>query len=94
LGRVHFSAGRHDRAVASHREALDVATRLHQPADQANAHDGLAHALEALDRHEEARRHWQEALDTLTALGAENTTDGEVSTADIRARLDASPADR
>jgi tetratricopeptide (TPR) repeat protein/transcriptional regulator with XRE-family HTH domain len=94
MGRLHLAAGRHDQALASHREALDVATRLHQPADQANAHDGLAHAYQALDRHEEARRHWQQALDTLTDLGAENTTDGEVSTADIRARLGANPGDR
>jgi tetratricopeptide (TPR) repeat protein/transcriptional regulator with XRE-family HTH domain len=92
LGRLHCAAGRHDQALASHREALDVATRLHQPADQANAHDGLAHAHEALGQHEEARRHWREALDTLTDLGAENTTDGEVSMADIQARLSASPA--
>ncbi|MHA6619805.1 ATP-binding protein [Pseudonocardia sp. DLS-67] len=88
MGRLHFAAGRPDRALASHREALEVATQLHQAADQANAHDGLAHALEALDRHEDARRHWRRALATLTELGAENTTDGEVTAADIRARLD------
>jgi tetratricopeptide (TPR) repeat protein/transcriptional regulator with XRE-family HTH domain len=93
-GRLHFAAGRHDQAVASHCEALDVATRLNQPADQANAHDGLAHAYEALDRHEEARRHWQRALAILTDLGAENTTDGEVSTVAIQARLGAHPVDR
>jgi tetratricopeptide (TPR) repeat protein len=94
MGRLHFAAGRHDRALASHRDALEVATRLHQAADQANAHDGLAHALEALDRHEDARRHWHRALATLIELGAENTTDGEVTTAGIRSRLDANRSGR
>jgi len=91
MGRLHFAAGRHDQALACHREALDLATRLHQPSDQANAHDGLACAHQALDQPEQARHHWQQALDTLTDLGAENTTDGEVTTAGIRARLDQPP---
>ena len=94
MGRLHLAAGRHDQALASHREALDVATRLHQPADQANAHDGIAHVCEALGRPGDARRHWEQALATLTDLGAENTTDGEVSTADIQARLGAHTVDR
>jgi tetratricopeptide (TPR) repeat protein/transcriptional regulator with XRE-family HTH domain len=93
-GRLHFAAGRHDQALAAHRDALEVATRLHQAADQANAHDGLAHAFEALDQHEDARRHWQRALATLTELGAENTTDGEVTRAGIQARLGANRSGR
>ena len=91
MGRLHFAAGRHDQELACHREALDLATRLHQPSDQANAHDGLACAYQALDQPEQARHHWQQALDTLTDLGAENTTDGEVTTTGIRARLDQPP---
>jgi tetratricopeptide (TPR) repeat protein len=91
MGRLHFAAGRPDRALADHREALEVAAQLGQPADRANAHDGLAHAHHALGRHGAARDHWRQALDILTGLGAENTTDGEVSTAAIRARLSELP---
>jgi tetratricopeptide (TPR) repeat protein/transcriptional regulator with XRE-family HTH domain len=91
MGRLHFAAGRPDRALADHREALEVAAQLGQPADRANAHDGLAHAHHALGRHGAARDHWRQALDILTGLGTENTTDGEVSTAAIRARLSELP---
>jgi tetratricopeptide (TPR) repeat protein len=87
LGRLHFAAGRHDRALACHGEALELATALRQPADQANAHDGLAHAHHGLERDEDARRHWERALVTLTAIGAEHTEDGEVTRAGLRALL-------
>ncbi|GAA5131662.1 ATP-binding protein [Pseudonocardia adelaidensis] len=89
MGRLHLAAGRPDQALDCHRDALEVATGLQQAADQANAHDGLAHAFAVLGRREDARRHWRQALAMLTELGAENTTDGEVTTAGIRANLGA-----
>ena len=91
LGRLHFAAGRHDRALTCHGEALDLATALRQPADQANAHDGIAHAHQALGQDEDARRHWELALETLAAIGAEHTEDGEVTTAGLRALLARAP---
>jgi hypothetical protein len=36
---------------------------------------------------EEARRHWQAALDILSDLGTDITVDEEFGTAEIRARL-------
>ena len=62
-------------------------SELGQPVDQARAHDGLAHAHHALNQHDQARKHWQHALDILTDLGIDHTDDEETTTAAIRAHL-------
>lgn len=66
---------------------------LRQPADQARAHDGLAHVHRVLNQTERAREHWQQALNILTSLGTSYTEDLEASTTAIRAHL-ATVADR
>ncbi|HEX5401286.1 MAG TPA: tetratricopeptide repeat protein [Pseudonocardiaceae bacterium] len=44
LGRVRHAMGRHDEALHHQETALQIAVGLDQPADQARAHDGLAHS--------------------------------------------------
>jgi tetratricopeptide (TPR) repeat protein len=87
LGRVHVATGPPTEAVSDHNRALALAVELGQPDDQARAHDGLAHAHHALHQPEQARRHWQHALDILTRLGNDRTMDGETTVAAIRANL-------
>jgi len=55
--------------------------------DQARAHDGLAHVLRALHQPEQARTHWQHALDVLTRLGVDQTDDEDTTVAAISAHL-------
>jgi tetratricopeptide (TPR) repeat protein len=87
-GRLDAAAGRAEQALARHTRALELATDLGQPIDQARSHDGIARAHHALGRRGEARRHWQAALDILSDLGTDITVDEEFSTTEIRARLD------
>src|SRR5690349_9603754 len=96
LGRTRGVLGRHGTtrhqtdqtdALMDYAHALALATELGQPDDQARAHDGLAHAHHTLHQHEQARVHWQRALDMLTRLGIENTDDEESSVAAIRTNL-------
>jgi tetratricopeptide (TPR) repeat protein len=87
-GRLHHAAGRHHVALDHHQQALDLAFDLGQAAEQARAHDGIAHAQYALARPEQARWHWQRALSILAALGSERTEDMEVTTTVIRAHLE------
>lgn len=87
LGRVHHDTGDVAAAVTHHRQALELATDLRQPADQARAHDGLAHAYHTLRQHKLARQHWQDALDILAVLGTDQTEDQDASAPTIRAHL-------
>jgi tetratricopeptide (TPR) repeat protein len=87
LGRLHHAAGRPGPAATHHQRALELATRLGQPADQARAHDGLGHAHRAQDQPDQARHHWQQALGILAALGTDYTEDEEASAPAIRAHL-------
>jgi tetratricopeptide (TPR) repeat protein len=84
---VHHATGRHELALIRHQQALRYAVDLAQPADQARAHDGLADAYHALNQHDQARRHWQHALDILTSLGADHTDEIGTSIPAIRAHL-------
>ena len=67
--------------------ALALANELGQPDDEARAHDGLAHAHHAMRRPEQARTHWQHALDILTDLGNVRTDEADTTVATIHARL-------
>jgi tetratricopeptide (TPR) repeat protein/transcriptional regulator with XRE-family HTH domain len=87
LARLRHATGDAAAAITYHQRALAIADELSQPHDQARAHDGLAHARWALNQHEEARHHWQLALDILTVLGIDNTDDEETTTAAIQAHL-------
>jgi transcriptional regulator with XRE-family HTH domain/tetratricopeptide (TPR) repeat protein len=93
LGRLMDLQGRHEAAVDHIGRALELATDLGLPVDQARAHDGLARVHHALGRREEAQRHWRAALDVLSDLGPDISRDidmdEELSTAALRARLDA-----
>jgi hypothetical protein len=81
------STGRADLSLIHHEQALEFATNLAQPQDQARAHDGLAHAHHALNDHDQARRHWRHAPDILTSLGIDQTEETQVSAPNIRAHL-------
>ena len=87
MGRVHHATGRHHDAVHYHHTALQLAIDLDQPTDQARAHDGLAHAHHALGAPNQARHHWEAALDLLTSIGTDHTEELDVTTAAIRAHL-------
>ena len=67
--------------------ALQLAVELDQPADQARVHDGLAHTHHALGDPDQARRHWQAALDLLTGIGTDHTEEPGVTTAAIRTHV-------
>jgi tetratricopeptide (TPR) repeat protein len=86
LGRVHATRHRHD-ALRHHQAALHLAIDLEQPADQARAHDGLAHAHLALGNPSQARHDWQTALHLLTSIGTDHTEEPDVTTMAIRAHL-------
>ena len=81
MGWLQHAIGHHDAAIAHHEQALSLARELDQPIDQARAHDGLAHTYHTLDQPEQARKHWQHALDTLTDLGVDHTDDGTTTAA-------------
>jgi DNA-binding SARP family transcriptional activator/tetratricopeptide (TPR) repeat protein len=89
LGRTRLSLNRPADALACHRKALDIANEIAQPSDVARAHDGLAHAHHARHEHDQARHHWQQALDILTDLGIDSTEDWEANPSAIRAHLTA-----
>jgi DNA-binding SARP family transcriptional activator/tetratricopeptide (TPR) repeat protein len=88
LGRTRLSLDRPDDALAFHHEALAMAEEMEQPADVARAHDGVAHAHRARSEHDQAQRHWQQALDILTGLGIDGTSeDWEANVSTIRGHL-------
>jgi DNA-binding SARP family transcriptional activator/tetratricopeptide (TPR) repeat protein len=87
LGRLSHATGHPDAAIAYHTQALTLAGELSQPDDRARAHDGLAHAHHALHQREQARSHWQYALDLLIRFGIDHTDDEETTAAAIRAHL-------
>jgi hypothetical protein len=76
-----------DAAIIEHTAALALADDLGQPLDRARAHDGLAYALRALGRGEDAHAHWQQALDILTEIGVDHTDEQEATVDVIRAQL-------
>lgn len=87
LGWTHHATGDPRAALNHHSQALAPATELGQPQDEARAHDGIAHAHHTLHEDERARTHWQHALEILTRLGTDHTTDEETNVAAIRAHL-------
>lgn len=89
LGRLQHATGNLDSAITLHHRALRRARELNQPADQVRAHDGLARAHHTRDHHEQARSHWQHALDILlTHAGIDHADEEEPTTAAIRTNLD------
>jgi tetratricopeptide (TPR) repeat protein len=87
LGRLQLATGHAGAAIADHDRALAIAGQLGQLADQARAHDGLAHAHQTLNQPELARRHWQHAIDILNHLEVDRTEDEETTAAAIRTHL-------
>jgi tetratricopeptide (TPR) repeat protein len=89
LGLTCRATGHPADAITHHRAALGLARDLRQLPDQARALHGLATAHYDLDQHEQAREHWQHALDILTDLGAQHAE--EISADQIRAHLGGLP---
>jgi tetratricopeptide (TPR) repeat protein/transcriptional regulator with XRE-family HTH domain len=87
MGRVQVATGRPEESLVSHGQALDLAASLGQRIDEARAHDGLASANHALHNLNDARRHWQRALEILDALGVDQTIDNDVTVSAIRTHL-------
>ena len=83
LGRARLCLDRPADALACHGEALDIASQMGQPLDVARAHDGIAHAHahRARAEHDQARRHWQQALHILTELGIDSTPEDWMASA-------------
>lgn len=63
LGRTLCVTGDLLTALDHHRDGLVLAEKLELPREQAAAHDGTGHVHLALGEPEQARRHWQRALD-------------------------------
>jgi DNA-binding SARP family transcriptional activator len=91
LGRLQLAQGHPNASITHHDRALALASELGQPDDQARAHDGRAYAHYALHQYDQARRHWQHALDILTSLGVDHADDPETVNAAIRDRLSQLP---
>ena len=87
LGRLRHTSGHPQTALSYLHQALELATDLGQPADQPRAHDGLAQAHQALHQYDQARRHWQQALDILAGLGIDHTYDPETTAPAIQVHL-------
>ncbi|HEY3607154.1 MAG TPA: tetratricopeptide repeat protein [Pseudonocardiaceae bacterium] len=80
LGEVHIATSHHADARVRHSAALRIAEQVGEKNEQARAHNGLASAYQADGDTRKARRHWREALDLYTDLGAPEA-------AEVRARL-------
>jgi DNA-binding SARP family transcriptional activator/tetratricopeptide (TPR) repeat protein len=85
LAAALHAIGHHTRALSHEYSALDLATDSADLTGQARAHDGLAGIQLTLGRTDRARHHWQVALHI--AAGVEHTTESEVSTTAIHAKL-------
>jgi len=68
LGETYLAAGRPDQAREHHTHALQLALATDQRHQQANAHNGIAHAIRDVDP-ETAQEHWRAALAIYTELG-------------------------
>ncbi|HEX6683877.1 MAG TPA: tetratricopeptide repeat protein [Candidatus Limnocylindrales bacterium] len=86
-GRLYCATGDPGLALIHHEQALRYAIDIAQPAEQARAQDGLAHAHHALDNHDQAREHWRQALEILVGLGTDRTNEIQTSVPSIRAHL-------
>ena len=69
LGETHHDAGDQARAIASHRQAHELAERLGDPLEAARSSLGLGDALAATGDPDGARACWQNAFDAYTRLG-------------------------
>ena len=69
IGRSLSTLGRLDEAEERHREAERLAISTGDRYQLARVHDGLGHVLHARGDTDDARLHWQQALDLLTELG-------------------------
>jgi len=69
LGEVLLAAGQAARAVAQHREALSLASKIGDKYEQARAESGLAHSYQVAGDIGRARHHWEQALALYTSLG-------------------------
>jgi DNA-binding SARP family transcriptional activator/Tfp pilus assembly protein PilF len=70
LGEVFLATSQPSLAAAQHTAALGLADQAADEYEQARAHDGLARTYHATGDHDQARRHWQEALALYETLGA------------------------
>lgn len=70
LGEVSIATRHHTQARTRHSAALRIAEQAGAKTEQARAHNGLATAYQAECDTRKARRHWCEALDLYTDVGA------------------------
>jgi tetratricopeptide (TPR) repeat protein/transcriptional regulator with XRE-family HTH domain len=82
LGEVVHGAGRYVEAIAHHTAASKVAFDVDAPFQEARAHTGLGNAYLALDRPEQARVHYKQALELYEEMGVPEA-------GRVRSRLDA-----
>jgi hypothetical protein len=74
LGLSLRAVGRRERALASHRQALTLARRLHDPYEEARALDGIGHALPP-DSADKAARYRRDAATLFSSLGVPRADD-------------------
>lgn len=86
IGELATVTGHLDRARTHHVTALDLATQVGFPSEQARAHNGLAHASQATGHPTQARHHWQRALSLYSKLNAPEANE-------IRAKLSGTLSD-
>lgn len=63
LGETYQANGDRIKALQAHLNALDFTSRTGDRRENARAHHGIARALHADNRHEEARSHWLQAVE-------------------------------
>jgi DNA-binding SARP family transcriptional activator/uncharacterized protein HemY len=87
LGQFHLADGRPGQARRHYAAALSLAVQIGDRLGLGRAHSGVGDSYDATGDREQARSHWQEALSVFCGMGVPEG-------AEVRARLDASEADR
>jgi DNA-binding SARP family transcriptional activator/tetratricopeptide (TPR) repeat protein len=75
LGAIHHDLRRHDEALTHYRQALATARKVGYRLGEANALNGIGHALDVLGDHDGARAYRRQALDNFAALGVPDTAE-------------------
>jgi tetratricopeptide (TPR) repeat protein len=83
LAELRRTAGDATQAVDLYHAALDIARMKSDPLEQARAHSGLAAACHDLDRRDDARAHWDHALDIYRDLDVPDAAHVQRQLADL-----------
>lgn len=75
LAQTYQALGYTHHAIQRHNQALDTATTTGISYEQARAHTGLGDAHTALNDHDQAHTHWQQALDIYRRLDVPEATE-------------------